>query len=181
MKQLDRFSISHGNYDGPRLHNDLNKLVDHLNDNFKSQDALIKALESRQAVVTNAVTNINVAGGGGGGGGGGFVPPAPSNPLNVVTVTNAMSPYTAVIATAGIQVLYLVAAGAASDTVFDLYAATGSLNTIVIKKTDANPFNVAITPNGADTIDGVNAVVNIAVQNDFLRLADTAAGAWSIY
>jgi hypothetical protein len=98
--------------------------------------------------------------------------------LAVVTVTNAQSPYAAA-AMVG-TVLFLVAAGVAADTVFDLPPATGSLGIFIVKKSDANARNIAITPNGTDTIDGVNAAVNISVQNDGIELVDAATGAWQI-
>lgn len=43
MKQIDRFTISHGQYEGPRLHNDLNKLVDQANGNFSDHAAQLEA------------------------------------------------------------------------------------------------------------------------------------------
>jgi hypothetical protein len=98
--------------------------------------------------------------------------------LVLVVVTNAMSPYTAAAVTQ--STFYLVAAGVAADTIFNLPVAAGSLIPIIVKKTDANAFNVVVTPNGTDTIDGVNAVQTITVQGDGLDLTDTGAGAWQI-
>jgi hypothetical protein len=94
----------------------------------------------------------------------------------VVTVSAALSPYTV----GNTDEFIAASAGAAAATVIDLPAATASGRAIVIKKMDANAFNITVTPAGTDTIDG-NAVVNIAIQNDALRLVDLAAGAWGTW
>lgn len=107
--------------------------------------------------------------------GSGMLGNAPATPVSA-----GESPYTPVSDPTHDH-LYLVEAGAAADTVLNLPPATGSAARIIVKKTDANPFNVAITPNGTDTIDGVNAPVNITIQYDVIHLEDTAAGAWSVY
>jgi hypothetical protein len=39
MRQLDKFSIDHDNYQGARMHNDLNKLVEQSNVNFRDHSA----------------------------------------------------------------------------------------------------------------------------------------------
>lgn len=98
----------------------------------------------------------------------------------VIPLAFAASPYSAVL-NAYQMTLYLASSDAGADFVFNLPAATGSGQIAVVKKMDANAHNIAITPNGTDTIDGVNAAVNIALQYDALRLVDSAAGAWSIW
>ena len=59
--------------------------------------------------------------------------------------------------------------------------AAGSGNVAIIKKIDANAHNIAVTPNGSDTIDGVNAAVDIAIQWSVLRVVDAASGAWDAW
>ena len=75
----------------------------------------------------------------------------------------------------------LEAAAAGADFVLNLPAASGGGNIVVVKKNDANAHNIAITPSGTDTIDGVNAAVNISLQNDALRLIDSGVGTWVIW
>lgn len=79
------------------------------------------------------------------------------------------------------DVFVLSSATAGADIVEDLPAATGSGRVLIFKKMDANAHNVVITPNGADMLDGANAVVNITIQYDAVRLLDAAAGAWVIW
>jgi hypothetical protein len=76
-------------------------------------------------------------------------------------------------------VLYLANASVAAPFVFNLPAATGSGLVIVIKKMDSNAQNIAVTPNGTDTIDGVNAAVNITIQYDDITVCDIGTGAWA--
>ena len=64
---------------------------------------------------------------------------------------------------------------------FNLPAATGSANVGIIKKVDANAQNVNVVPHGTDTIDGVNATVNITLQNGFIQIADAASGQWQTF
>jgi hypothetical protein len=82
---------------------------------------------------------------------------------------------------AGLNTFLMASASAGADFVAVLPAATGSGNLVVIKKMDANAHNIAITPTGADTIDGVNAAVNITLQYDALRLIDAGVGVWLIW
>ncbi len=97
----------------------------------------------------------------------------------VKTITD--SPYT--IATS--QNVFLDAsASAGADFIANLPHATGSGFIVVVKKTDANAHNVAITPDpirGTDTIDGLNAARNLANQYDAHALIDVAAGKWDIW
>lgn len=92
-----------------------------------------------------------------------------------VTVGNTESPYTV-----GNTESYIAAsAGASADTIVNLPAATGSFREIEISKRDANAHNIAVTPNGSDTINGSAGASNITVQFDTLRLRDIAIGEWS--
>jgi hypothetical protein len=52
MKPVSRIQIDHSTYQGPRLHNDLNKLVTETNDNLTTHQNLIDA----QAKVTTTHT-----------------------------------------------------------------------------------------------------------------------------
>lgn len=70
-------------------------------------------------------------------------------------------------------------ADAGADFIADLPAATGAGITVVVKKMDANPHNIAVTPNGSDTIDGVNAADNIGTQYNSNSYFDLAAGQWA--
>lgn len=47
-----------------------------------------------------------------------------------------------------------------------------------IRKSDATTNAITIAPNGTDTIDGVNASITLNVQNQFVILLASAAGAW---
>ena len=146
------------------------------------------------------ITNVNK----GGGSPGPVGPPGPPSPVftdgvtiggdgngtplfsfvlsSFLVVTNAFaaSPYSATLEEQ--QVTYFrCSSSAGADFVFDLPAATGSGNVAVIKKSDANAHNIAVTPNGSDTIDGVNAVANISIQYSVLRLVDVTTGAWETW
>jgi hypothetical protein len=90
----------------------------------------------------------------------------------------ADSPYTAALS-ADAWTLFMASSGASADFVFNLPAATGSGEVAVIKKMDGNAHNIAITPNGTDTIDGVNAVLNIVPQYATVTLVDSGEGTWS--
>ncbi len=74
--------------------------------------------------------------------------------------------------------LYLVSAGSAADFIFNLPPAIGGGQVAIVKKMDANPFNVNIVPHGTDTIDGVNTPTVMTVQYDTLTLCDALAGQW---
>lgn len=94
----------------------------------------------------------------------------------VVLVPAAQSPYQALLPPNSSEVAFI----AMESGELDLPGATGSGRVIIVKKTDATPNPVAVTPNGTDTIDGggVAAVVN---QYDALRLIDAALGQWFIW
>ena len=96
-----------------------------------------------------------------------------------VITTNAFgaSPYTATLTQLRTS-YYRCSSSVGADFVFNLPAATGSGDIAIIKKLDSNAHNIAVTPNGSDTIDGVNAVSNISIQYSTLQLVDAASGAW---
>jgi hypothetical protein len=58
MKPVSRIQISHEQYQGPRLHNDLNKLVTESNDNFSSQQSLIDKQQKIIATHTDTIANL---------------------------------------------------------------------------------------------------------------------------
>lgn len=74
--------------------------------------------------------------------------------------------------------VYLASAGSSANFIFNLPAAIGSGNIGIIKKMDSNPYAIAITPNGSDTIDGVNAAVLVTIQYDAVRIVDAETGVW---
>lgn len=59
--------------------------------------------------------------------------------------------------------------------------ASGSGRLITIKKLDASPAPVVVTPSGTDTIDGVAGVYNLGPQWALLPLIDGAIGQWLIF
>jgi hypothetical protein len=69
-------------------------------------------------------------------------------------------------------------ASSSADCLIDLPASTGSDRVIYVWKVDSNAHNIGTTPSGADTIDGVNAVDNIATQYAFVGYWDYASGKW---
>jgi len=105
---------------------------------------------------------------------------SPTGQMLRVVLAFATSPYNAVLNKNQIT-FFRVSSGSGADFVFNLPPATGSGDIAVIKKMDANAHNIAITPNPdtADTIDRVNAAVNITLQDDVLRIVDSAVGEWS--
>jgi len=99
--------------------------------------------------------------------------------MSLVSLTFAASPYTAVLSSLG-WMFYLVSAGT-SDFIFNLPAASGMGRVGVIKKMDSTAFNIDVTPDGTDTIDGANSVVAISLQYDVLRIAEAGVGTWAIW
>ena len=67
---------------------------------------------------------------------------------------------------------------AGADFVANLPAATGSGNVLTIKRLDATAHTVTITPNGTDTIDGVNASDFLSRQYVAINYIDFAVGQW---
>jgi hypothetical protein len=74
-------------------------------------------------------------------------------------------------------------AGAAvgADFIAGLPPAIGSQNIIVVKKMDAGAHNIAVTPNGTDTIDDVNAAYNISLQYASISFRDARLGKWRVF
>ena len=58
MKPVSRIQIDHHNYQGPRLHNDLNKLVTETNDNLTTHQNLIDAQAATIATHTETISNL---------------------------------------------------------------------------------------------------------------------------
>lgn len=95
--------------------------------------------------------------------------------FNIVFVLNSASPYSTITGQA-----VFASAGTSTPTVIVLPAAVGSGLSVIIKKIDSNAQPVTIAPAGTDTIDGVNAIKNITIQNFSLTLLDAAIGQWEI-
>jgi hypothetical protein len=93
--------------------------------------------------------------------------------------TAAATPFAALVT----HNVILGAATAGFDQVVNLYAADAAAvgRTVSITKEDVNAHNVVPTPDGADTIDGVNAAgasSTVTVQFGFVDLQCVAVGAW---
>jgi hypothetical protein len=58
MKPVSRIQIDHHNYQGPRLHNDLNKLVTETNDNLTTHQGLIDAQAKTIATHTDTIASL---------------------------------------------------------------------------------------------------------------------------
>lgn len=58
MKPVSRFQIDHHNYQGPRLHNDLNKMVQQSNDNFEEHQ---KAINSNTSNISTLQSSLKTA------------------------------------------------------------------------------------------------------------------------
>jgi hypothetical protein len=99
-----------------------------------------------------------------------------SNLLNVRIVTNDQSPY----AVAPDDYVLLALAGTGSDTVIELPAASGSGRPLEVKKLDANPYNIALAPAAADTVDDAAGTFDILVRYASYTLVDYAPGKWAI-
>ena len=99
--------------------------------------------------------------------------------FTVIDEPFAASPYAIAFPSGGGNILLEASAGSAANFIANLPPATGSGYLIIVKKEDANAFAIAITPNGSDTIDGVNAAVNITTQFDTLQLIDDGSGTWA--
>ena len=97
--------------------------------------------------------------------------------LGVVPLAFGFSPYSAVLSSAQAK-LFMCSADPGADFILNLPPAVGSGNVAVVEKADANAHNIAVTPNGTDTINGVNAPVNLASQFNTVRLVDVIAGQW---
>jgi hypothetical protein len=175
VKPLDRFTIDHHNYQGGRLHNDLNKMVQQVNDALASLQSSIHGNAAAVTAAGEQIASISVGGGGGGGSGSGSL-----STMLIVNKVIADSPFAATLSALQ-YTLFQCSASAGADFIFDLPPATGSGEVAIVKKMDANAHNIVITPNGTDTIDGTNATVSITIQMDAVKLVDSAAGAWSVW
>ncbi len=99
-----------------------------------------------------------------------------SNLLNVKIITYADSPY----AVAPEDDVIIASAGTAAETVVNLPAATGLGRPLDLKKADANPYSIAVTPAGTDTIDDSANPFNILVQYGSYTVVDYSMGKWAI-
>ena len=102
--------------------------------------------------------------------------PISSNLLNVKIITFADSPYTVEPE----DEVLVAFAGTAADTIVLLPPATGSGRPLDIKKVDANPYNIGVTPAGADTVDDGSGPFNILARYASYTLVDYSSGKWAI-
>ncbi len=102
--------------------------------------------------------------------------PIASNLLNVRIITFADSPY----ATASGDYFVVASAGTGADTIVVLPPATGSGRPLDVKKIDANPYSIAVTPVNADTIDDGSGPLNILARYASYTLVDYSPGKWAI-
>jgi hypothetical protein len=102
--------------------------------------------------------------------------PVASNPFNIKIITYADSPYSVQPA----DNLIIASAGTDADTVVLLPATTGSARRLEIKKVDANPYGIAITPAGADTIDDGAGAFEILSRYAAFSVIDYVPGKWAI-
>ena len=102
--------------------------------------------------------------------------PTSSNLLNVKIITYADSPYVV----GSEDEIIIASAGTGADTIVTLPAAVGTGRPLDLKKVDANPYNVAITPAGGDTLDDAAGPFNILAQYGSYTLVDYAPGKWAI-
>lgn len=102
--------------------------------------------------------------------------PISSKLLNVKIITYADSPYTV---ESGDDVI-IASAGTGADTIVKLPTAVGSGRLVDLKKADANPYNIGVTPAGSDTIDDAAGAFNILVQYGSYTLIDYTNGKWAI-
>jgi hypothetical protein len=91
---------------------------------------------------------------------------------NVVTKTNADSPYTAASGVA-----YISCDATGGPVVINLPVATGSGREITLKKTDASSNSCTATRTGSDVIDGA-ASFSLTVQYTSAKVVDATSSAW---
>ena len=99
-----------------------------------------------------------------------------SNLLNVKIITFADSPYTVEPS----DDVILASAGTGADTIVLFPPATGSGRPLDLKKIDANPYSIAVTPLNTDTIDDGSGPFNILVRYASYTLVDYSPGKWAI-
>jgi hypothetical protein len=102
--------------------------------------------------------------------------PITSNFLKVTIITYADSPYTV----APDDFFIVASAGTGADTIVLLPPATGSGRPLDIKKVDANPYNIGVTPASADTVDDAAGPFNILTRYASYTLVDYSPGKWAI-
>jgi hypothetical protein len=102
--------------------------------------------------------------------------PIGSGQFNIKIITYADSPYSVEPE----DDLIIASAGTFADTVVLLPAATGSARLLEIKKVDANPYSIAVTPAGSDTIDDGVGAFDILARYAAFSIADYFAGKWAI-
>jgi hypothetical protein len=101
--------------------------------------------------------------------------PVASNLLNVRIITFADSPY----AVASGDYFVVASAATGADTIVVLPPATGSGRPLDVKKIDANPYSIAVTPVNADTIDDGSGPLNILARYASYTLVDYSPGKWA--
>ncbi len=66
MKTIDRFTIDHHQVDAPQLHNDLNKMVARVNENFGKHETLITTqnttIAAQAALIADLQARLTAAG-----------------------------------------------------------------------------------------------------------------------
>jgi hypothetical protein len=102
--------------------------------------------------------------------------PVASNLLKIKIITYADSPY----AVAPDDDVIVASAGAGAETIVLLPGTTGSGRPIEIKKVDANPYSIALTPAAADTIDDGSGPLGILARYASYTLVDYSPGKWAI-
>ncbi len=101
-----------------------------------------------------------------------FVVPTQFAPTNI---DFSLSPY----AIQSTDTFIAASAGAGADTVVNLPAAVGSGRIVIVKKVDANPHNIAVTPVVVtDVIDGATGPDAITMQWAAVSYIDYLQGAW---
>ena len=58
MKPVSRIQINHHEYEGPRLHNDLSKLVTQSNDNFATQQTALDLHQKMFDAMDQTITSL---------------------------------------------------------------------------------------------------------------------------
>jgi hypothetical protein len=102
--------------------------------------------------------------------------PIAANLLKVKIITFADSPYTVAPA----DEFIVASAGTGADTIVLLPQATGSGRPLDVKKVDANPYNIGVTPAGTDSVDDGAGPFNILTRYASYTLVDYSMGKWAI-
>lgn len=79
----------------------------------------------------------------------------------------------------GVNFYLDASATSGADQTVNLPTAIGSFYTIVVAKADSNAYNIVITPNGTDTIDG-NATYTLTTEYQTVTLLDVGSGLWRL-